>query len=80
MIGWETAISALITIGIVVGGFILQSLRELSKKVDCTMSKSDCDKLHEANRTEAKLEARELWDALSSHSHTGLPTDSRVTR
>ena len=67
------------------------TLQKKLDKDDCTKLQADCKKTvcKELVRTELELrdvindkekEHDELWSVINSHSHTGLPDGSKVTR
>lgn len=79
-----TVISLLLT-------FILSRLSKIEGKLDLKVNKEDCRETRatcageikrEVEHTQAckKEEHIEIWDAFNGHSHTGLPSDSKVTR
>jgi len=74
-----------------VNGFLLQSiltrLARMEDKQDQVQTKTDCAEIRfQCSTIRSKEENRQcdvegdLWKALSTHSHTGLPPDSKVTR
>lgn len=95
MIGWEAVISGLLVIACFIGGLILRRLEALErkmdsrheaigKKLDQKMDRAGCEA--QVARCERSFnqgfcqESKELWEALRTHSHTGLPADAKVTR
>jgi hypothetical protein len=62
----------------------ISKLREqLSLKRDithCSIEQSKCFTLFDKKVTALEKEDGEIWDAFNSHSHSGLPENSRVTR
>ena len=68
-------------------GLILTTLSNLEKKLDskidlasCLRARTDCKEWRVDKWEESDKEFKDLWDGLSAHSHTGLPSDSKVTR
>lgn len=84
MIGWESAISALLSLVIFLLGILLRKMCVIEAKLDakqsltgCEGQRKHCEKLYSDTLTE---DVRGLWSAFNAHSHTGLKPESRVTR
>lgn len=83
MIGWEAVLSALLAIIITLCSALLAKLAKIEDKLDQKLSRTECkDQIDRCDtRFDAgREESRELWLALSTHSHEGLPSGAKVTR
>ena len=54
--------------------------QELSEKIDLEDCTLHCRECSSQIKTEMREKDKDVWEALKSHGHTGLPLDSRVTR
>jgi len=92
MVYWLILIGiAVLTLLGSINAFLLSSISgriaKMEKKLEATQSKDECSAARQAcqkvlERSDKRQcdEIKDVWNALSTHSHTGLPADSRVTR
>lgn len=66
---------------------LCKRITQMETKLDNTQTKIACEKARELcqsfiDKAETRhcSEEGEIWDAIKQHSHTGLPSDSKVTR
>jgi hypothetical protein len=88
---WELLISSLLTINILLMGWVGRRLTVLESKESQKLDKTECEKssarcqagvAREVARVEAEIkkEVSDLWSAHNGHSHTTLPETAKVTR